>query len=244
MRRLGLFVAVCVGAAWFGSAGAKDLQLLYHDRPPYYALQDGGTVSGIVANPINQSLRAAGIPFKWVSRSGNAQIKIIKRGKDYACAAGWFKNAEREKFANYSKPIYRDKPQVIVMRADNEKVMRHSSLRNLFADPGLKFGAKLGYSYGGFIDSLIDELNPKVMRNTQDNDGMVRMLLGRRFDYFVAAPEEFASLAVRLGIAGEDIMSLRMKDIPPGNSRYLMCSKAVPMALIRRFDAALESPTD
>ncbi len=244
MRYLAL--AAIVLANLFRSAGvdAKDLEILYHDRPPYYAQQDDGEVAGIVATPINKSLRAAGIPFRWVSRSGNAQIKIVKRGKDFACAAGWFKNPEREKFANYSLPIYRDKPQVIVMRTDNEKAMQHSTLRELFNDPSLKFGAKLGYSYGGFVDGLIAELNPKVMRNTQDSGGMVRMLLGRRFDYFIAAPEEFASLTVRLGIAGEDIMSIRMKDIPPGNRRYLMCSKAVPKELIRRFDEALEKSSE
>ncbi len=239
MRCFGFAAACLAGILWATAVVAKDLKILYHDRPPYNVLEDGGQVAGIVATPINDGLRAAAIPFKWVSRSGNAQIKIIKRGKEFACAAGWFKNPEREEFANYSNPVYRDKPQIIVTRTDNEKVMQHSTLREMFADPGLKFGAKLGYSYGGFIDGLIAELNPKVMRNTQDSGGMVRMLLGRRFDYFVAAPEEFASLAVRLGIAGEDIMSIRMKDIPPGNRRYLMCSKAVSKELIGRFDEAL-----
>ena len=223
-----------------GQAAAEELEILYHHRPPYYALNENGIVSGIVATPINKSLKAAGIPYQWVSRAGNAQLNIIKRGKLFACAAGWFKNPERQKFARYSQPIYRDKPQVVVMRTDSEAVLQHSTQRSLFSDSNFKFGAKLGYSYGAFIDALIEELSPKVMRNTQDSGGMVRMLLGRRFDYFVAAPEEFASLAARLGIAGEDIMSVSLKDIPPGNQRYLMCSRSVPQDLIKQFDVALK----
>jgi len=78
-----------------------------------------------------------------------------------------------------------------------------------------------------------------VVRTTQDVGGMVRMLLGRRFDYILAAPEEFESLADRLGIAGEDIAAIEMTDIPPGNARYLMCSKDVTDEIIGKFNTAL-----
>lgn len=52
-------------------------------------------------------------------------------------------------------------------------------------------------------------------------------------------PEEFESLADRLGIAGEDIAAIEMTDIPPGNKRYLMCLKDVADGIIDRFNEAL-----
>ena len=62
---------------------------------------------------------------------------------------------EREKFAKFSTPVYQDRPQVIVMRADNSHRINHPTLAALFADKNLKLGAKLGYSYGSFVDGLM-----------------------------------------------------------------------------------------
>ena len=126
------------------------------------------------------------------------------------------------------------------MRADNSHRINHPTLAALFADKNLKLGAKLGYSYGSFVDGLMASLSPRTVRTSQSSDGIVRMLLGRRFEYFISAPEEFDILSERLGIAGEDIISAKLSDVPPGNQRYLMCSKSVSDETIRRINAALE----
>lgn len=220
---------------------ADTLKLFYEDRPPYYITSDAGIVSGLVLTPVSEALRKANIEPVWVTRSGKRQITDIKRNGEAVCSPGWFKKPERELFAKFSDPVYQDKPQVVILRSDNAHRITHTKLKQLFADGSLRGGVKIGYSYGPYIDGLRNELQPTTVSTSQNVGGMTRMLLGRRFDYLIAAPEEFQSISDRLGIAGEDIVSLEMSDIPPGNKRYLMCSQKVSDDLIKRFNAALSS---
>lgn len=220
-------------------AHSEKLKILYEDRPPYHKTSDDGSVKGLVSGRVSAALQAAGIEAAWLQRSSKGQIKTIKLGRNTACSPGWFKKPEREKFAKFSSPVYQDRPQVIVLRADNAHRFSHGTMAALFADKKLKLGAKLGFSYGGFVDELMTVHSPPTVRTTQNLDGIVRMLLGRRFEYFISAPEEFDVLSQRLGIAGEDIVSAKLTDIPPGNRRYLMCSKKVTDETIRRFNDAL-----
>lgn len=224
------------------AAEASDrLTVLYEDRPPYYITNTDGSVGGVVLAPVSAALDAASIEADWVVRSFKRQIEEIKRDANPVCSPGWFKKPEREAFAKFSRPVYRDQPQVVVARSDNARRISHPTLDLLLADSSLRIGVKLGYSYGAYIDGLLAKHHPLTVETSQDIGGMTRMLLGRRFDYLVAAPEEYASLAERLGIAGGDIVSLRMRDVPPGNKRYLMCSRRVDDGILARFNAALST---
>ena len=193
-------------------------------------------MSGTVTN----ALAKAGIEARWVKRSSKRQMREVQQNKSAVCSPGWFKKPEREVFAKFSSPVYQDQPQIIVARADKAGDISHTTLKSLFQDNALKLSVKMGYSYGSFIDNMRKQLKPNTVETSQDIGGITRMLLGRRFDYFIAAPEEYQSLAERLGIAGEDIVSLQMRDIPPGNKRYLMCSEKVPDGLLNRFNAGLK----
>jgi polar amino acid transport system substrate-binding protein len=224
-----------IGAAW----AADNLKLIYEDRPPYYMTAKNGQVRGLAIDPVTAGFKKAGITSNWVVRSAKRQIADIKANREAVCSPGWFKKPEREAFAKFSNPIYQDLPQVIVARADNVHRIPHTTLEQMFKDSKLRIGAKLGYSYGAFVDKLLGQHKPATVRTAQGTGGLVRMLLGRRFDYMVAAPEEVSSLTERLGIAGSDIASVIMSDIPPGNFRYLMCSKQVSDETLRRFNEGL-----
>lgn len=234
-----VFVAGTLAAA--PVQGSDSLTLLYQDRPPYYITNPDGSIGGVVAGRVSRSLQAAGIKAEWKVRPGKRQIETIRHNRGAICSPGWFKKPEREKFAKFSDTIYRDKPQVVVIRALERDQFPHQRLADLFADRRHSFGAKLGYSYGGFVDKLIDTVKPETQRTPQDVIGMVRMLAGRRFDYMLTAEEEFETLRISLEDATDTIIALKMGDIPPGNKRYLMCSKKVSDGLISRFNKALAS---
>ena len=235
--RISLLLAVLFAPL---AASAEDrLKLLYEDRPPYYVTENDGKVRGLAIDPVAAALAKAGIGPVWRVTSAKRQITAIQANREPVCSPGWFKKPEREAFAKFSDPIYQDRPQVIVTRTDNAPRINHGTLEKLLQDPNLTMGVKLGYSYGQFIDGLIERLEPVTMRSSQDTGGLIRMLVGRRFDYMLAAPEEFSSLVERLGIAGKDIVSITLSDIPAGNRRYLMCSKQVSGEWLARFNAAL-----
>jgi len=235
--RISLLLAVLFAPL---AASAEDrLELLYEDRPPYYITDKSGQISGLAIDPVAAALTKAGISPDWRVTSAKRQIAAIQANREPVCSPGWFKKPEREAFAKFSDPIYQDKPQIVVTRADNAPRINHGTLEKLLQDPNLTLGVKLGYSYGDFIDGLIERLEPVTMRSSQDTSGLVRMLVGRRFDYMLAAPEEFSSMAARLGIAGDDIVSIALSDIPAGNQRYLMCSKKVSDEWMARLNTGL-----
>ena len=235
---LSLLAAFAAAASAF-DARAEYLTILYHDRAPYYQNKGDGRVSGIVATPISRALETANIRYRWLIRPGNVHLKIIESGDTKSCAAGWFKNPKRQEYARFSDPVYRDRSQIVVARTNDKAVVTHTSLHSLLLDRKLKIGTKRGYSYGPFLDGLIRDLSPQKVDSNRENSGMVQMLLGRRFDYFLAAPEEFLTLAEKLEADIKRISMVRMWDIPPGNHRYLICGKDVPQSLIDRFNSAL-----
>jgi len=227
------------------AARGEVLKILYENRPPYYEINDDGSVGGIISGRIDSTFRKAGIAIDWIHQPWNRQIATIKRNVDLACSPGWFKNPEREAFAKFSSPVYQDRPQVIVLRKKDAGRINHPTLVALLGDQNFKLGTKAGFSYGLYIDTLIKTQTPKMERTQADVDGMFRMLRAGRFDYFISAPEEFAALSERMGEAGKEITSTELPDFPPGNRRYLMCSKSVDDDTIQRFNAALpETPAD
>lgn len=220
-------------------AAAEPLDILYQDRPPYYVTDVDGTIGGLVAGPVREALEKAGIAATWKVRPGKRQIETIRQNREAACSPGWFKRPEREAFAKFSAPVYRDRPQVVIVRSADLGEFTYPTLTSLFSDERRVFGAKLAYSYGAYVDELIASAAANIQRTPQDVQGMVRMLVGRRFDYMLAAQEEFASLRANLPSASESITAVELRDIPPGNQRYLMCSLRVPDETIARFNAAL-----
>ena len=210
--------------------------------PPYYVTNTDGSVGGLVAGPVREAFDDAGISVAWKIRPGKRQIETIRQNRTAVCSPGWFKKPEREAFAKFSNVVYQDLPQVVIIRTKDLGVFDHPTLATLFADTDHSFGIKLGYSHGGFIDDLIAKHTPRVQRTSKDVQRMVRMLMSQRFDYMLVAEEEFESLQTNLTDVADTISALQMPDIPPGNKRYLMCSKKVSDAVIQRFNAALAAP--
>ena len=233
------FLVILFSCGFVMPSVADPIVLTFSSRPPYYVLETSGAVTGIVATPAAQVFEAAGVDFRWAEVSFNRQLKDIKDNRKQVCAVGWFKNPEREKFAKFTEYIYQNKPLIVLGRADNDAVAAHQTLRALMNDRSLKMGKKLGYSYGPTADGLANELKPSSVTTTQDNTGMTRMLVGRRFDYFVSSPEEGEHLIESLGIASKDVVMIEFKDLPPGSKRYILCSQSVGDEIIKRLNAVI-----
>jgi polar amino acid transport system substrate-binding protein len=106
-------------------------------------------------------------------------------------------------------------------------------------DQALTMGKKLGFSYGAKVDGLINELAPKAITTDQSNIGMIRMLIGKRFDYMISAPEEATHLIASISTGNEDIAMLEFLDSPSGSKRYILCSESVGDGIIERLNTAI-----
>lgn len=237
-KTMGIVAIVCA----FGSpALAEPLDLVITPRPPYYTVDQSGAVSGIVAGPARKIFENAGLEAQWSVVSFNRQLQMIEDNSHPLCAVGWFKTSEREKFAKFTDYIYQDRALVALSRADNQAVTAYHDLHALMGDKSLTMGAKLGFSYGTDVDGLIGTLAPKAITTDQSTLGMARMLIGRRFDYMISAPEEAAHMIEALGSEGATLAIIAMQDLMPRNKRYIMCSLSVDDDVIERLNAAIRS---
>jgi uncharacterized protein (TIGR02285 family) len=220
-------------------ASDKPIELIYHDRPPFYIRQNDGSVTGVVAEPAAHAFKNAKVDFKWRLLPANRQLETVKANKSKVCAVGWFKNPQREQYSKYTTHIYQEKPMVAVIRTDNKALSVYQTLNKLLADDGLKMGGKLGYSYGDYIDSTVKKYKTHLITSTQSNTGLIRMLLANRFDYTFIPGDELNDIMKQSVETARKISVMDLRDMPEGNKRYIMCSKQVENEIINRLNAEI-----
>lgn len=237
-----LLLLGCLAAA--GPAGAQEepLAIYYFHRPPYYlgGSQPGPGCRGLVLERACRALEAAGVPYTLVEMPVKRVLSQIKWGH-YGCGVGWFKLASRLAYANFSLPLYKGQPPVLVVNKERAAALAlpdHPTLEQALKS-GLVLGALEGYAYGHWADALIARLNPPTMAITGTPDNMLRMLASGRCDLWLSSGEEAQwLLAHHAGLA--PLLEMRpLADAPPGEPRHLMCSQGVPAQVLQRIDQAL-----
>lgn len=224
------------------SAWAQEpLKIYYDERTPYAVTSSTGEVVGLTATPVASAFEAAGIPFFWKKMPFKRQLITIKANKIKACGIGWFKKPEREKFAWFSQPIYKDKPTIAISKKGNKSLFRHSTVLSLLKDKTLKLLVKDSFSYGSYLDRAIGIHQPeKLVVVGSSNLEMLQVLLSGRVDYFFVAEEEAEEMVNSAGYTMSQFDTLRLNDMPTGNNRYLACSQQVSPNKIRRFNKSLK----
>lgn len=237
--RLSVFhvLALLVGLHADALAQPRAVQLYYNERPPYLTTGPDGVVFGLTATPAAEAFRRAGIAFEWVKLPTKRQLSAIKENNGLECAVGWFKNPEREAFARYTKAIYRDRPTVGLANVDFQPPT--ARLADLLRTPGVTVLVKDGYSYGPYIDGLINDLKPTRLGTAGESSQMVQMVAARRADFMFVAEEEASYLVHESGIDASKLKLVRFDDVPPGERRYILCSKRVPVDVIARLNQGI-----
>jgi hypothetical protein len=100
---------------------ADQLNVSYFERPPYYLTTPAGDASGFLVEKTKKILQAANVNARFISLKPNKIIFIIKHANLPHCSIGWFKKPEREAFAKFTKPIYQDRPLVLLKTKLNKK---------------------------------------------------------------------------------------------------------------------------
>ena len=220
------------------SVRAEDLALYYFERPPYYQTEDGRP-AGFLLEWAMAVFDDAGIGYHYESIPPGRILQRIHEG-EAACSVGWLKTPERQTYARFTEPVYRDRPLVVLFTDDNVLPMgRHADLGSLLRDRTLVLGLVGGFSYGGYVDAMLGRLAPNAVRVVAGQDQMVAMLAQGRFDYMFASGEE-AELLVRWSGAAPGRLRYRaLEDIPGGNERHIMCSRRVDVEVVEALDKAI-----
>jgi polar amino acid transport system substrate-binding protein len=219
---------------------AEPIRILYDERPPYMSSDGMGGVRGLTADIITYAMKKTDIPYRWELIPSPRQLMMIKTGNDRIAALGWFRNPEREQFAKYSIPVYRDRSIAILTRKNHPAMLRHATLDSLFGDGERVLLVKAGYSYGPFIDRKIAEQKPMLMSVTGGNREMITMIIRSRADYMFIAPEEAGPAIRAAGFSVADFSLLNPSGMPSGEKRYLLFSRQVDDATIRRINRYIE----
>ena len=245
MRWQGLIAGVLglAAASTIASTGAwaddLPITIYFHVRPPYAEPGAPVGVKGLLVTPVIKALNDADLSAQWVEMPPARQTEEIKRARTPVCGLGWFKRPEREEFAVFTAPIYKDRPSVIVARKDDARFTAPVSLQHAFADPGAKLIVKTGYSYGGAIDAWMLQLKPDAEESAGSNEAILNMIANGRRDYAIMAAEEADYLLTRDAPLGAALHAVELSDAPEGELRFLMCSKATPADAIARLNAEL-----
>ena len=235
MKKILIFLFILINSTF-----AYNLQISYIERPPYYFTKNE-QATGFLLDLQKKIFNDAGINVHFVSLPAKRVLKRVKRPHELHCSIGWFKTPKREKFANFSLPIYQNRPLAIIVKKKNSsKIENYSTLKEIFLDKRLTSTKIDGFSYGTFVDQLIKDLSPEFYTITGEQQQLIRMLAKERMTYLLVAPEEIATLIKSNKLNPSEFTIFRLADIPAGNKRYIMCSKGVDQEVIDKINLSIQ----
>lgn len=238
-------VPACLLGVWgpvVGWAAPADAPVTLHylQRPPYM-VASGGALTGLTGGPAYQAFKEAKVPVVLQETPFARQLRDVEINAGQDCMVGLFKKPEREKFAQYSKPIYQDQPHVLLTSVANApRFAAHATVAGVFNDKALVLLVKLGYSYGAALDALIDKYRPPRQTTADENLAMIRQIQYGMADYMLMSPEEAIPAIEAAGLKTKDFRQIHLKDMPEGEYRHIMCSKNVPESVMRRLNAVIQ----
>lgn len=235
-----LLAAFFCPAALAPTANAGPLTLLVFDRPPYYRLKEGQPAGGFLLILAQTVFERAGVPYT-VREMPPARILTTFAAEDVeACAVGWLETPERERFARFSRPIYRSTPLGAVIRTGlAEERSSPASLPRLLQQHW-NWGLRVGFSYSPAIDAAFAAAPTAHVTRFSDPAIMLRLLRNGRLDATLLEPEELVWLLSQEPQLAKNLRFVPLREAPTGVARHIMCDDAVPPQLMARLDAAID----
>ena len=223
----------------YDTTHAEQLTIGYIELPPYYYTNTQQKPDGFLLHLTQRIMNKAGCECSYISMPSKRILHTVKKGGSFA-SIGWFKTAQREKFAKFSLPIYENKPIVLLVRHENSKLFaKYSTLEELLAQKKFKTGFVAGHSMGGYIDYLLEKYPESFHALSGTTQQLVKMLHDGRIDFCLLAPVEIPKIIKRSDYKEDDFYFMSMADIIKGNTRHLIFSKDVSDATIIKINAAI-----
>lgn len=220
------------------AVNVQALDIIYEERPPYI-VNTQSTIEGFVATPLMKSLANANITYTLKEKPSKRHLHEIKANRKPICAIGWFKNPVREKFAQYTKPLYQDKPTGIITRKSHPLISANLTIDELLNNKKIIMLSKDSYSYGNFIDNKISEYQTKKRDVRSGNITMLTLVAKKRADFMFISYEEANSL-LKTHPEKANLRYVALSNMPEGNKRYLICSFQVDKNTIEKINSNLK----
>lgn len=225
------------------SSAPRELAILAFHRPPYYTF-DHGVPGGILVDAVRRVLDAANIPYHVTEMPPKRIVALFEQNATaQACSPGWYRTREREQFARFSAPIYRNQPPAAVLRIDMAHRMDGARGLTALLATGLRMVLRDGFSYGPALDEALARSRAPIYRSTAENAALLEMLASGRYDMTLMEQEEATELLRRSPrlLQTLQLVPLTGQNALPGQpqTRHLMCGRGVDEATMRRIDDAI-----
>ena len=207
----------------------------YNERPPYLIPAADGSATGLTGTPTANAFKAAGVSVTWAKVPTNRQLSAVKEAKGMHCAVGWFKTPEREQFAKFTKPIYRDKPWLVLANT-GYSIKDGTRLEQALSAKGVRVLTKDAFSYGPYLDGLLAKTKPNITVSNGSTSQMLQLINAGSVDFMFVSEEEAEYLVKQAGLSMKNFRQIRFPDMPKGGERYIMCSKNVPDDVITKLN--------
>lgn len=230
-------IAASLWFAWPMASAVEIVHVAYSERPPYMMAQPDGAPAGLTGAPAAAAFRQAQIPVQWHKVPTNRQLLMVKDQGSLNCAVGWFATPERQQYAKFTRPIYRDRSWVVLTNAafaargigSLAELARHRDARVLI---------KENYSYGG-LEDFLKQWQPVTGVSTASTVKMVRSVSRGLVDLMFVSEDEGDYIIRQMSERAPNLRLLQFKDMPRGLERHIMCGKNVPDEVIARLNKAI-----
>jgi polar amino acid transport system substrate-binding protein len=225
----------------FASAGASTpLTVAWRNKPPLH-YKENGVEQGLLLERAKLVFEAAGIPATFVEEPTKRIWANFSSGTPSYCSIGWYHLPERELIAQYSEVFHTDRPHTLLAAPTAaSKVKAHRSLASLLTDKELTLGIVDGVSYGPQLDAMIKTTVNRIERKTVEPPLMARIVAANRVSFMFIDRDDWEYLSQRDELV-HDAVQIDFPDLPPGLSRYIVCSKDVPAEVMVKINKAIET---
>ncbi|MES2299593.1 MAG: transporter substrate-binding domain-containing protein [Pseudomonadota bacterium] len=227
---------LCVAA----SAAAPPLTVAWRDKAPLHYVENG-VEKGVLLERAHRVFDAAGVETRFVREPAKRIWANLKAGKPNYCSFGWYHLPERLAYSQFSAPFHVDAPHTILLSPEAAAgASSHASLAQLLGDARLTLGVVDGVSYGAQIDQLIASSANTVVRRTVEPATMMRMVGAARVSFMFIDRDDLNYFREH-SAALRGILQRDYADMPPGLTRYIVCSKDVSPEVMARINKAIDS---
>lgn len=230
------------------------VEVLFRNKPPYHYLE-GDHPAGFLYDCVRKIFERAGVPARFSEAPSKRIVRSLQNDPRTICSFGWYKLDDRLAYARFSRPIYQDRPQVVIATpALATKIAAHRTLTNLMKDHALRLGVINGVSYGPVLDQVIADagsngnvdsatIEPLTLAAKVASGHVQFAFLDQDdFDYLKSMAEAALNRDYPAqGAAMKALVVVPLPDMPPGLTRHIMCTKATSADLIAQLDHAIGS---
>lgn len=250
VRELGLILAITTCELCAAQPNHLPmLNLIYLHRPPLSFTDEEQQASGILPDMMIKAASQANIKTNFIFDGHWVSILSILKRPASTCVIGAYYTEERAEHYRYSQPLFQESTYVVVTRNElASELTAFSSVKDLIGS-SYTMGMQQAYSYGPYIDELVQHLQPKIVSvksgNQPDTDNesgrhIFDLIARKRMDYYFSGQAEYKWMRNHRQDLASSLTALKFNDLDEGQMRYLMCSTGIHPELLSQLNQSID----